>query len=317
MSTGALLALLGSLGYGLSDVVSAAVVRRHATAALALWAQVTGLVLLGAAAAALRPELSVPGVLWGAGAGVVGALGVLAFYTALQRGRTSVVATVAGTGVVLPVLAGVLGGDPIGRRTALGLAAVVGGVLLVAAVPDDTPPPAPERAVPGRAQPVPVPDGCVPSPGPGRASSSVVLAAAAAVAFGLFFVVLERATELAALPGTGQTSVDVALLVALAVQAGALAVTALALTRHSRACLRPDRTLVLPAVVVGLLDLTADVAVTLAVDRGPLAVVGPLASLDPVVAVLVATTVSRERLGLQAAIGILLTLTGTVLVSTG
>ena len=317
MSTGALLALLGSVGYGLSDVVSAAVVRRHATAALALWAQVTGLALLGVAAAVRRPELSAPGVLWGAGAGVVGALGVLAFYTALQRGRTSVVAAVAGTGVVLPVLAGVLGGDALSRRTGLALAAVVVGVLLVAAVPDDAPPPAPERPVPGRAQPVPVPDGCVPSAGARRGPSAVVLAAAAAVAFGLFFVVLERATELAAVPGAAQSSFDVALLVALAVQAGALAVTALAATRHTRACLRPDRTLALPAVAVGLLDLTADLAVTLAVDRGPLAVVGPLASLDPVVAVLFATTVSRERLGLQAACGVLLALTGTVLVSTG
>jgi uncharacterized membrane protein len=157
----------------------------------------------------------------------------------------------------------------------------------------------------------------VPGPAPGAQRSSVALAACSAAAFGLFFVLLEHATAQAAVPGPGQSALDVALLVALAVQLGALAVTVLAATRHSRACVRPARSLLLPATAVGLLDVAADVLVTLAVDRGPLAVVGPLASLDPVVAVLVATVVLRERLRLLPALGVLLALTGIVLVGTG
>ena len=322
VSLGVLLAVLASVGYGLSDVLSGTVVRRHATASLALWAQVTGLVVLAGAAVAQRPELSGPGLVWGAGAGAVGAVGVLAFYTALQRGRTSVVAPVAGAGVVLPVVAGVLGGDPLGWRSGLGVAAAVAGVLLVAAAPDPSaeshdPVVRAARPVPGQTSPVPAADGCVPRARPGSHRSSVVLAAAAAVAFGTFFVLLERATGRAAVPGADQSALDVALLVALAVQLGALAVTVLAATRHTRACLRPGRDLLLPATVVGLLDVAADVLVTLAVDRGPLAVVGPLASLDPVVAVLVATVALRERLRLQPALGVLLALTGIVLVGTG
>ncbi|WP_089304693.1 EamA family transporter [Geodermatophilus pulveris] len=151
----------------------------------------------------------------------------------------------------------------------------------------------------------------------GDARSSVVLATLAALAFGLFSVVLERATGRAVLPGAGRGAVDVALVVALAVQAGALGVTLLAATRHTRACPRPERSLVVPATLVGLVDVGADVLVTLAVDRGPLAVVGPLASLDPVVAVLVATLVLRERLRLLPALGVLGALGGTVLVATG
>jgi drug/metabolite transporter (DMT)-like permease len=97
-----LLALSASVAYGLSDVLSGSVVRRHSTASLALWAQVTGLAVLAVAAALRRPELSGPAVAWGVGAGAVGAVGLLAFYTALQRGRTSVVTPVAGAGVVVP-----------------------------------------------------------------------------------------------------------------------------------------------------------------------------------------------------------------------
>lgn len=319
---GVVLAVLASIGYGLSDVVSGSVVRRHSTASLALWAQVTGLVVLGAAAAVRQPALSAPPLVWGAGAGVVGAVGVLAFYTALQRGRTSVVAPVAGAGVVLPVLVGVLGGDPLGWRSGVGVAAAVIGILVVAAVPDESdaaPDPvlAAARPVPGRTQPVPAYDGCVPPARPGSARSSVLLAALAALAFGSFFVVLEQATGSTDPAGAGREAFDVALVVSLAVQLGALAVTLLAATRHTRACLRPERSLIVPAVLVGLLDVGADLLVTLAVDRGPLAVVGPLASLDPVVAVLVATVVLRERLRLLPGLGVLLALAGIVLVATG
>ncbi len=315
------LALLASVGYGLSDVLSGTVVRRHATASLALWAQVTGLVLLSGAAAARRPEVSGPGLAWGACAGVVGGVGVLAFYTALQRGRTSVVAPVAGAGVVLPVLAGAFGGDALSWRSGLGVAAATLGILVVAAAPDaaDLSDAALRVAqpVPGRTQPMPAYDGCVPGRTSGSGRSSVLLAASAAVAFGLFFVVLERATERAALPRAGQDAIDVALVVALAVQVGALAVTLAAATRHTRSCLRPGRSLLVPATVVGLFDVGADLLVTLAVDRGPLSVVGPLASLDPVVSVLVATVVLRERLRPLPAAGVLVSLVGIVLVATG
>ena len=313
---GVLLAVLASVGYGLSDVLSGSVVRRHSTASLALWAQITGLAVLAVAAAVRRPDVAVPGAVWGVVAGGIGAIGVLAFYTALQRGRTSVVTPVAGAGVVLPVLAGVLGGDPLGWRSGSGVAAAVVGILVVAATAGEDDEPV-VRAVPGRSHPVPGYDGCVPAARAGHGRSSVWLAVLSAVMFGTFFVVLEQATSRAELRGTGQEAFDVALVVSLAVQVGALGVTLLAATRHTRGCLRPGRSLVVPAVAVGLLDVGADLLVTLAVDLGPLAVVGPLASLDPVVSVLVATVVLRERLRLLPALGVALSLTGIVLVATG
>ena len=72
ISLGVLLAGLASVADGLSDTLSGTVVRRHATALLALWAQLTGLVLLGVAAALLRPEVTRAGVACGVCAGVVG-----------------------------------------------------------------------------------------------------------------------------------------------------------------------------------------------------------------------------------------------------
>ena len=319
-----LLAITASLMYGASNVLSGAAVRRHATASLALWAQTTGLVVAGALAVVRRPPFTLAGLLWGLSAGAVAALAVLAFYTALQRGRTAVVASVSGAGVVVPVLAGFAGGDPVGWRAGAGVLAAIAGVLIVAAGsggssdvrrPAPVPLPAARQPVgtPGRAQSVPAADGCVPPTNPRRSRSSVVLAAASAVGFGSFFVMLKLATSRAA---AHVSSFDNAIVVSLPVQAGALAVTMLAATRHTRECIRPRRAVLLPATGIGLLDVGGDLVLTIAVGNGPLAVIGPLGSLAPVVAVVLATVILRERLRSLQSAGVIVALGGIVLIAT-
>ncbi len=321
MVLGAVLAIGASVGYGVSDVVSGSAVRRYSTAAVALWSQLVGFALLAVAAAVLRPALSWPVVGWGLGAGALAAVALLLFYTALQRGPTAIVAPVAGSGVVIPVVTGLLGGEPVGWRVGLGVAAVVAGVLVVAATgggdgPDesgaaDGPRRRLIRASPAPAHPVPAHDGCVPEDGDGTTRSAVVLATVAALGFGTFFLLLDAATA-----GDGG-AVGPSVAVALAVQVGALLVTGLVATRHSRACLVPRRGLLAVAGSVGLVDVAADLVLVVAVATGPLAVVGPLASLDPVVSVLIATAVLGERLRPAQVLGIAAVLAGVVLVATG
>jgi drug/metabolite transporter (DMT)-like permease len=329
LGIGVALALAASLMYGTSNVVSGAAVRRHATASLALWAQTTGLILVVALAITRRPQLTAIGLVWGVAAGAVGAVAVLLFYTALQRGRTSVVASVSGAGVAVPVLVGFAAGDAVGWRAAAGVLAAITGVLVVAAGSGDgpsrsVPRPVPTAvtiypvdrhvATPSRAQAVPAADGCVPHPGSARSRSAVWLAAGSAIGFGSFFVLLKTATARAA----AELSVlDNAVVVSLAVQIGALAVTLLAATRHTRRCIRLRRAVLLPATAVGLLDVGGDLVLTVAVGQGPISVIGPLGSLAPVVAVVVATVVLRERLRGGQTVGILLALGGIVLIATG
>lgn len=323
MGFAALLAVLSSVSFGVSDVLSGAAVRRHSTAALALWAQLTGLAVLAATVAVLRPAASGASLIWGAAAGALGALAVLTFYTALQRGTTTVVAPVAGCGVLIPVLAGLLGGESVGWRAGAGVLAAVVGVLVVARAGEDpTPVPKPPAgrtpswlpAVPPRGQPVPAFDGCVPARDARSQRSSVRLAALSAVGLGGFFVVLGQATAAA---GEAEGTLGAALVVGLAVQVGALAVTLLAATRHTRRCLRLSRALLATALAVGLLDLAADLFLNLAVGNGPLAVVGPLGSMAPVVAVLLATVVLHQRVRRAQGLGIATVLLGIGLIASG
>ena len=323
MVLGPALAVVASVAYGLSDVISGSAVRRHSTASVALWSQVTGLVLLGAGVLAVRPALTWPASGWGLAAGAVAAVALLFFYTALQRGRTSVVAPVASTGVVLPVLVGILGGERLAWPVAVGVAAVIAGVLVVATAGDGDGPDTsgdpyrgersgrrllrPSR---GRAQPVPADDRCVPEEGSAPARAAAVLAVLAAAGFGMFFVLLDLATA------TGNADFRSSLAIAFAVQVGALVVTALAAVGHTRACLAPTRTLLLAAGAVALVDVVGDLAIVAAVATGPLAVVGPLGSLDPVVSVLLAMGVLGERLRAVQAVGIAAVLVGVVLVAT-
>lgn len=323
---GVVLAVVASVAYGLSDVLSGTAVRRHSTASVALWSQLTGLALVGLAALIVRPALSWPVLGWGLAAGALAAVALLLFYTALQRGRTAVVAPVAGSGVVVPVVAGLLGGEPLAWPAVLGVGAVVAGVLVVAAAGDGDGPDAsgsPEpadrphrrliRSSPARAHPVPADDRCVPEHGTSSTRSSVVLAAMAAAGFGGGFVLLDLATTTAG----GRGSVGPALAVALAVQAGALAVTLLAAAGHTRACLAPRPSLLLAAGAIGLVDVLGDLALVVAVGIGPLAVVGPLGSLDPVVSMLIAVAALGERPRPVQAVGVVAVLAGVVLVATG
>jgi len=136
--------------------------------------------------------------------------------------------------------------------------------------------------------------------------SPVGLALAAAAGFGAFFLLLDAGT--AAAPG-GELWVIAAVLVA------ALPLTVAAAARQG-ASLRP-RLVLAPIAAVAVLDLLGDAALTFATTEGDIATVGVLASLDPLVTVLLAVAVARERLPSRQGAGVLACLAGVVLLAAG
>ena len=306
----ALLALLTSASFGASDFIAAITSRRISPVAVALWSQLAGAaaLLVVLALSGQRPEAS--GIVWGAGSGSVAAVGVLFFYRALAIGPTSVVSPVAASGVAIPVLVGVFGGEPLSAVVIVGLLAAVGGLAIVSLLnsedPDDVVQPCPGRK--------PLLERNV-SPGPaegfGNPRRVVPLALLAALCFGSFFVLLDR--------GTAGAEASV-LWVAFGVGAGSLATTvgvALFSYRHSGGLRLPPVGLLVPVGLVGVLAVCGDVSLAYAMTSGQLGVVSVLASLDILVTVVLARFLLAECPRRLQWAGVVLSVVGVLLISVG
>jgi uncharacterized membrane protein len=284
-------ALSSSLCWGLGDFIGGLQARRMPLLRVILVSQAAGLVLLVIVVAALGMEppdwLK---MLPAAAGGIAGIAALSAFYRALAIGTMSVVAPISATGVVVPVIVGVASGErPAALQLAGILAASVGVVL------------ASREQGPGLA----------PQAG---ARASVILALLAALGFGTFFVGLRISArvDLAwALVSSRAASVAVLVLAGLVLRW----VRAPAPSRPIPAARAGT---VLPALLlIGFLDLSANLLYALATRRGLLSVVAVAASLYPLTTVVLARLVLGERVRRIQEVGIVAALAGVVLIATG
>jgi drug/metabolite transporter (DMT)-like permease len=279
------LALLASLVWGTSDFVGGTLSRRLPTLVVLAAGQAASTALLSTV---LLVGLALgtggapsPGALaWSAGAGVAWAGGMAAFYRALAVGTMGVVAPVASTGMAVPVLVGLWQGERLGPLQVVGVVAALCGVMAAAG---------PEVGTRPR----------------GSGSAPLLLAATAAVLFGVELTLLAHGAE---------SSVTGSL---LAMRAAAL-VTVLRAARGTRTAfsVARRRDLLGPAAL-GLLDLAATAAYAAAARAGALGVVAVLASLYPAVTVLLARRLHQERLRPVQAAGVVAVLGATVCLGLG
>jgi drug/metabolite transporter (DMT)-like permease len=271
--SGAPAALLASVLWGTADFLAGRASRVHPAVLVALVGQAAGLIALalilavvGADGAAFLP---------GAASGVVGAIAILAFYRALALGTMSVVAPIAATSAIVPVLAGVfLDGERPSTLQWAGMAIALTGVTLASREPTHTKAVDPKRAI--------------------------QLAVVAAFFIGLALVTLGKAAEHDALSGVAA---------ARAVSVPILGVLAL------RAAARAPWSELPKLGGIGLLDTGANTAFAIATTGGLLSLVSVLGGLFPVVTVIAAYVFLHERLaGVQRA-GVLLALAGIPLIS--
>lgn len=138
----AVLGLCSALAYGVSDFYAGLLSRRAHFLTVALVSQVGALATSLLAVALTGPPAPGGGVVgWGALAGSGGAIGTLALYRGLGRGRMSVVGPVSGVGAAtLPVLVGVALGERPPPLAAAGVLVALPAVWLVARTPSTGPP---------------------------------------------------------------------------------------------------------------------------------------------------------------------------------
>jgi drug/metabolite transporter (DMT)-like permease len=205
-------------------------------------------------------------------------VGLAAFFQAMVVGTISIVPTISATGVVVPIVAGVVGGERPGAEQVVGIVAAIAGIVLAARTP---------RVGPSA-----------------PAESGLGLALLAALGQGLFFWLMAPASH-QGVPWAG--------LITRAIPAVVLAAT----LGSRRESLRPALELrgagiILIAAVLSFagVALYAD-----ATRHGGLAIVSVIASLYPVVTVLLAYMVLGERVRSVQRIGMAAVLAGVVLMS--
>jgi uncharacterized membrane protein len=255
----ALLALSAAVAYGVGDFLGGVAARRVPPTAVVLWSHVVGLAMLAALAPVVGGEPTGRAVTIGAAAGLLGGTGVALLYRGLAVGAMSVVAPIAALlSAAVPVVAGLVMGERPSLPALGGIGLALGAVVLVSRQAPDV------------------------RPGPLRWQAPA-LAVAAGLAFGLFFVTIDRAGGDAGIwPLVGARAASVSLFAAL----GAARVTSARLPRGVAG----------PAVACGVLDAAANVFYVLALHHGLLSVVSVLTALYPAGTVLLARQLLGEHL---------------------
>jgi drug/metabolite transporter (DMT)-like permease len=276
------LALSSSLCWGVADFIGGVQSRRLPALRVVLLSQSIGL-------AAVVVVLAVRGtgppgfvaLLPAVGGGVAGVAGLSAFYRALAIGTMSIAAPIAATGVAVPVIVGIAGGDRPAALQLAGIVAATAGVMLASR--ESEPEGSAARAV---------------------TRSTVALALVAALGFGTFFVGLRAGAR---------ADVLWAVFASRGAGVAALAGAALALRPPGRIGLANLRAI----MVVGLLDVGANGLFALASRHGLLSIVSVAGSLYPLATVVLARVLLGERVRRVQEVGVLAALAGVAMIAAG
>jgi drug/metabolite transporter (DMT)-like permease len=275
---GGLLALTAGACWGVGDFLGGLSSRRTHVLTVLLVSQTVGLVgLVLWVAFAGEPFPGVVELLPALAAGLAGFVGLGALYRGLAIGAMGIVAPISAAAPVIPLAVDLAQGSTPTATQWIGVALVLAGVAVVSREPTH---------------------------GERRFAVGVGLAVLAAVGFGFFFVSLDAASD---------ESVPWAVLVARASGVVLVLATVLAIS----APLRPSRS-VLPALVgVGVFDTTANALIATATTSSAAGIVAVLSSIYPLVTIVLARLVLRERLNASRRAGGLVALGGAALVAAG
>jgi drug/metabolite transporter (DMT)-like permease len=276
------LALSSSLCWGVSDFIGGLQARRLPVLKVVLITQAIGLacVVVAVVVRGTGPPDYVR-LLPAVGGGVAGIVGLSAFYRALSIGTMSIVAPIAATGVAVPVIVGIAGGD---RPAALQVVGIVAATIGVVLASRESEPERPQVSVAMR--------------------TSVLLALVAALGFGTFFVGLRAGAR---------ADVLWALFASRGAGVAALVGAALALRPVGKVA----RSNVAPLVAVAFLDLGANLLFAIATRHGLLSIVSVAGSLYPLATVVLARVVLGERVRRLQEVGIVTAIAGVALIAAG
>jgi drug/metabolite transporter (DMT)-like permease len=278
---GIALALLASLAWGFGDFIGGSKSRVLPVLVVLACSQVVGLACI--VAVALVAGEPAPGSREAAFAvlsAVAGTAGLFCFFRAIAIGKMSLVVPIAATAPAVPVVVGIATGDRPHMLQLAGMVVALAGAIMASREP----------AKEGE--------------GGARLASGVLLAALSAFFIGWFFLAIDVASDGGAVWASlinRITSVT-------------LLMTAVLVLRPRLPAARPH----MPALALaGTLDVSANLAFAAATTKSLVSLVSVAGSLYPVITVLLARFVLRERIHRVQEAGVVAALCGIVLIAAG
>ncbi len=271
------LALGASLTWGLADFFGPLQGRVLGTLRTLVYVQLGGLAGIAVIVAVRGKGMDGSGPLLAIPAAISGTLGLFAFYRGIAVGAISIVAPIAGISAIVPVIVGIASGDRPSPWQLLGMAAALAGVFLAATEP-------------GR--------------GGARFAAGVGLAMLAAVGFGGYFPFMHAA---------GNADFWWASLI-FRLTSSSVILAAVAVRRPH---VGVPRRLLPWLALIGFGDMFGNLLFAAASSSGLVSITSVLASLYPIVTVVLARIVLAEHVARSQEAGIGLTLAGVALISAG
>jgi drug/metabolite transporter (DMT)-like permease len=277
--TAIVLALSASLAWGIADFGAGVGARRMPALVVGWGMQLAGVVLAGAVVLALwQSPPTWQQAAWAATAGTIGLVGLVAFYRGLAIGPMGIVGPLSTTAALVPLAYGLARGERPSTMQGVGVGLAVLGVIGASLEP------LPE----GRGR---------------KIGAGVGFALIAALGFGWSLIALNKAAA-------GGTPWAVLIMRLCAVPTLYLIASGLRLPRPARRHW--------PLLIgVGIFDTAATLLYAAASTRGLLSVVAVLASLYPVVIIVLARIFLHERIAPPQLAGVGIALAGVALVSAG
>ena len=275
-----LLALAASASWGVSDFLGGLTSRRLSLATVMAITTPLGLVVIGAVVAvrgASPPSSSF--LLWGALAGVLGAVGIGSLYHGLSVGQMGVVAPISATAPLIPITFGLVRGDRPTSVQSVGIGLALVGMVLTSREHDS-------------------------GSGRTRIATGAVFGLIAAAALGFSLVTLDQSAEADPYWAT-------------LILRGASSVAVLAVVLALRRPIRAPRSYWPVLGVIAALDATGTILFSVSTTKGLISIVAAVIAFVPVFVALLARVFLHERLAQIQIAGAALAITGVALITAG
>jgi uncharacterized membrane protein len=273
-----LLGAISSLLYGVADFIGGEGARKVTAATFVLWAAVFSFPLMVMISIIVGGNAGTSDYVFGTLAGMSGAVGLVLLFAGLAVGRAAVVApTAAAIGAVIPVVVGIIGGDRPSPLAWFGVALAIPAIVLSAWAAEEE----------------------------GFSQGGFAHGFAAGICFGGFAIFIGMTDD-----GSGLLPLAAARGGMILVIVGLSVVGAWKIQRLSKAPL--------PLVLSNsVMDVTANIALLLALRAGSFSLGVVAASLYPAVTVTLARVVNKEALRRRQIAGIAVTLVALALIALG